>query len=181
MFLVRHPEIQDPLHSTKETPPDAQGKVQAHKVAHFFKDKPVKHIITSPAKRTRYQADAIAKVSGAKVEEDPRLDSWDVSGDSEPEVDAKIDHAIDHPDSVPDTTDETYNQFKTRVQSFHDEHVGDSGTVAVTHSKNIALHRNISTGSPMNAAARKKVRLNHVSEVKPTSFRPLLVTATKRP
>ena len=175
MFVVRHPEVADPLKETEDTPPDAKGKVQAHKVAGFFKGKTVKKIYSSPAKRTRYQADAISRTTGAPVVLDDRLKAWDVRGKSESETDSKIDGAIESPDTAPDSTDETYNDFKHRVTSFHQEHAGDSSVVAVTHSKNIAQHKALATNTPMSAAARVKTRDVKISEIKPTSFKPLLV------
>ena len=80
------------------------------------------------------------------------------------------------PDSTPEGAGETFNQFKARAASFHSEHANEPDTVAVTHSKNIMMHKAIATGSDdVGAAARNKIKDVRISTIKAKSFKPELV------
>lgn len=182
MILVRHPETSSPTTETTNTPPNAHGKVQAIKVAGFFKNKSVKKLYVSPTKRAHYQADAISKATGVSAEEDDRLKPWDVRAPSEQEYNTKLDHYAKNPDTKPDTTDETFNQFASRVAAFHQEHADEPDTVAVTHSKNIMVHKAIAVSpdeksfrSRVGSADRNKVKDIRISSIGDKSFKPELV------
>lgn len=138
-----------------------QGRAKANQLAESMKDKGIDRIVTSDLPRARQTADIVAKKTGAVVEDNPGLRSWDV-GDFEQSDDAAFKKAqryfVDHPDDVEyegKKLGESFNQFKDRVVAARDAII-EPGTMIINHSTNIELSNAIKDNGGWNAATKEQ-------------------------
>ena len=106
---IAHGQTQDKL--------NPEGRKDAVKLGQEWEKQGVEKIISSDLKRGKETAQIASSVSGAEVEHDPRLKTWDIGefdGKPKAEVDKQIQYYRDHPTEVV-PGGESYGAFTSRI------------------------------------------------------------------
>src|SRR5690242_10998015 len=155
VYFLRHGHTRfnkdsDPMNarirSVRDVPLDEEGRRQASELGEDFKGVPLKAVYTSPMRRARAVADAIAGATGAKVIAVPELGPWDegeLAGRKVRDVLPQRKRLMANP-SEPAPGGQSYGRF-ARLAGQGIDQVLDSAeaaggpVAAVTHSSVISL------------------------------------------
>lgn len=129
-----------------QDPLSKSGKRDSNDLANDVADKGVKKIISSDLERAKETAQIVADKTGAKVEHDPNLRTWDIGefdGSTDKEFKRVQDYFVNHPDAKDfegKKIGETFNQYKDRVIKARTELEKEpASTLLINHSNNMML------------------------------------------
>lgn len=129
-----------------QDPLSKDGKKDSHDLANEVKDKGVTKIISSDLERAKETSQIVADKTGAKVEHDPNLRTWDIGqfdGSTDKEFKRVQDYFVNHPDATEfegKKVGETFNQYKDRVIKARTELEKEpASTLLINHSNNMML------------------------------------------
>lgn len=197
MYLVRHAPTQansgtQVIRGQMDVPVDAEGEEIADLRARRFLDLPVRQIRTADDLRTKRMAEAIHRYTGAPIDSDDRLNSWDLGNFQgsvvTPALKAQIFRymTINAQKSVPGG--ESYTMFLTRLLPYIREAADDEELVCVTHFHCIraagawdAAGRNGLTQDPVTLRRDAYFDRLQVTEVGPDLWLPLVVEDMRVP
>jgi broad specificity phosphatase PhoE len=148
IFVCRHAPVaqNDPknerLRGQTDPPVLKEGREVADERAQFFNGLPIRRVFMDGLTRCLVQAQAIKKVTGAAVIKDKGPIAWNMGslqGMPEEAGERKLDrYMFLRPDEqIPDG--ESFSTFKDRWLRFLQTHRHDSGSVAVTHLRNLIV------------------------------------------
>jgi len=146
IFICRHAPVaqNDPskerLRGQTDPPVTKEGREVADERAQFFAGMPIKRVYQDGLIRCLVMSQAIKRVTGAAVHKDKGPLAWnmgELQGMPEESGERKLDrYMFKNPaEVIPDG--ESYDTFKQRWLTFLQVHRHDSGSVAITHLRNI--------------------------------------------
>jgi broad specificity phosphatase PhoE len=129
-----------------QDPLSKSGKRDSNDLANEVKDKGITKIISSDLERAKETSKIVADKTGAKVEHDPNLRTWDIGefdGSTDKEFKRVQDYFVNHPDATEfegKKIKETFNQYKDRVIKARTELEKEpASTLLINHSNNMML------------------------------------------